>query len=84
MISMEYGREELDDLADDLNQDEMELVLRFMRRIHKGREDYGELDISSDRRDWRKERREELLDLVAYDLIDEIAEERRKASRGRR
>jgi len=39
---------------------------RVLERMEKGEREYGPLDITADRRDWRLESIEELLDLCVY------------------
>jgi hypothetical protein len=59
-------RRDLDHTLDALNEDEARVVLTFAKRIRAGRDAYGPLDLTTDRRDFRKEAGEEALDLAAY------------------
>ena len=77
-----YPVEELCDIAEQLGDDEVEVLLSIARRVLRGREQYGELDIDSDDRDWRQEGQEERLDLIVYDAIQHVKDSRRP-SRGR-
>ena len=43
------------------------------RRLLAGQRTYGCLDLASDRRDWRKERADELADALVYGAIGELA-----------
>ena len=79
-----YPVEELCDIAEQLGDDEVEVLLSIARRVLRGREQYGELDIDSDDRDWRQERSEELFDALVYTAIDDIKDRRRRPARGRR
>jgi hypothetical protein len=44
----------------------------ILSRVEKGREEHGDLDIASDRRDFKNEEQQEHADLVVYRAIDEI------------
>lgn len=44
---------------------------RLLGRLELGLR-YGELDLGADRRDWRRERFEERLDALVYDVFDEL------------
>ncbi len=49
-----------------LGVDEERVLKRLYERLLLGRERYGELVFGIDRRDWRKEAMEEVLDLAIY------------------
>jgi hypothetical protein len=49
-----------------LGHDEQRVALRFLDRLAMGRQAYGELDLATDRRDFREEALQEALDLAAY------------------
>lgn len=53
--------------------DEIRVLDALLLRLELGRERYGHLGLGRDRRDWAKERREELLDAIVYELADELA-----------
>jgi hypothetical protein len=57
------------------SRDELRIVERVLARLEIGRQRYGLLDLSADRRDWRRERFEERLDALVYDVAGELAEE---------
>lgn len=57
--------------------DEVRVIDAILIRLELGRERYGLLDVSRVR-DWRKERREELLDVIVYDVARELADEDRE------
>lgn len=79
-----FGVERLTEIAECLGQDELEVLIEIAERIAKGgREQYGELDIDNDSRDFGEEAAEEAQDLLVYLAADKIRN-RRKASRGRR
>ena len=61
-----------------LNADELAVVAAVVRRLRRGRETYGPLDVAGDSRCWRRERVEELEDALVYSLIDEVARGRRE------
>ncbi len=69
---------ELLEVVSELGDDERRVLLVLARRLLAGQGTYGRLDIATDRRDWRKERAEELSDLLVYDAIAEIAAETRR------
>lgn len=52
-----------------LGVDEERVLSRLRARLELGRERYGELVFGIDRRDWRKEAMEEVLDLAIYSAI---------------
>lgn len=58
------------------SHDELRLVDRVLQRLELGRSLYGPLDVSKPR-DWRKERFEERLDALVYDVAGELALEDR-------
>jgi hypothetical protein len=57
-----------------LGRDERRVLLVLAKRLHAGQEAYGRLDVASDRRDWRRERAEELADALVYGAIAEVAD----------
>lgn len=59
-------RLELNSLAGRMGDDELRVLVTLARRLAMGREQYGELRIDRDRRDWTKEASEEALDLSVY------------------
>lgn len=52
--------------------DELRVIDALLVRLELGRERYGLLDLERDRRDWFKERREELLDAMVYDVAEQL------------
>ena len=56
-------------LAAAMEPDARAVLAAIARRLAKGREQYGDLSIDNDPRDWNEEAREELLDLVVYQEI---------------
>jgi hypothetical protein len=56
------------------NLDELRIVDHVLQRLELGRERYGHLDLSRPR-NWRKERFEERLDALVYDVAEELAAE---------
>lgn len=53
-------------ILDDLGDDEVRVLLAIARRLAMGRRQYGELALETDRRDWRRETSEEVLDACVY------------------
>ena len=61
------------DVVAELGPDERRVLLVLARRLRAGQAAYGRLDVAHDRRDWRKERAEELADALVYGAIGEVA-----------
>jgi hypothetical protein len=57
---------ELADVAAQLAHDELEVLLLLARRVRRGRARYGRLDVYRDRRNFRCETLEELVDGLFY------------------
>lgn len=55
-----------------LNVDEHRVIERIVRRLVLGLDRYGPLDLNGDKRNWRKEKHEELLDMLVYGAIMEL------------
>lgn len=53
-------------------RDERRILERILGRLELGRDKYGPLDLSKPR-DWRRERFEERLDALVYDVAEELA-----------
>ncbi|HSY24911.1 MAG TPA: hypothetical protein VK841_22455 [Polyangiaceae bacterium] len=58
--------DELLDAIADLAEDERRVLLAIAKRLSHGARLYGKLDVEGDRRDWRAEGAEELLDGCVY------------------
>lgn len=58
------------------SHDELRVLDRVLQRLELGRERYGLLDLRVPR-DWDRERGEELLDAVIYDVMGDLAAEDR-------
>lgn len=54
--------------------DELRVLNGILRRLELGRARYGFLDLRKDRRDFRRERNEEIADWVVYDACAEISD----------
>ncbi len=55
------------------NDDELEVLLHVARRLMGvGRDTYGPLDLSTDGRDWRAQRQEEVWDALVYTAIEDV------------
>lgn len=63
--------------------DELRVIERVLGRLEVGRARYGELDLSKPR-DWRRERCEERLDALVYDVCEELALEDQAAGKASR
>lgn len=55
-----------------LGPDELRVMLLLGRRLLAGQIQYGKLNIATDARDWRKERAEEVSDLLMYSAFEEL------------
>jgi hypothetical protein len=53
------------------SNDELRVIDRVLARLELGRERYGLLDLARPR-DWRRERAEERLDALVYDVCEEL------------
>ena len=58
--------------------DEQRVIDRVLARLELGRRRYGPLNLAGDRRNWRRERFEERLDALVYDVCAELADEERE------
>lgn len=56
----------LDALNDDERQVVLDVAIGLAERMRTGRERYAPLDLATDKRDWVREAREEMLDGAAY------------------
>jgi hypothetical protein len=65
-------RERLLAAVADLGSDELEAVALVAERLVAGAGHYGRLDLATDRRDFRHEASEELLDGIAYAAMDAL------------
>lgn len=61
----------------DASEDELRVLLVLAERLNAGRVAYGRLNVGTDPRDWKLERRLELYDAMLYTVIAEMADERR-------
>ena len=57
---------ELLDLLSRLGPDERAVITYIARRLVQGEKAYGPLDLKRDRRNWKREASEELLDACVY------------------
>ena len=56
----------------ELNRDELAVVAEVCRRMARGRQQYGALDLARDERDFAGEARAEVYDLLAYVAMDSL------------
>lgn len=68
---------ELDEACAELGDDEIRTLVCLARRLREGQRCYGKLDLAHDRRDFRKERSEEIQDLLVYSAFVELQREGR-------
>ncbi len=59
-------------LIDSMGDDEIRVLLVLARRLKAGQDCYGKLDLENDKRDFRKERGEEVADLLVYSAFLEL------------
>lgn len=76
-------RRELAELQELASYDELRVLRVIVRRLHAGRQVYGYLDLARDRRDWKRERAEEYVDLAIYDACDELDRAAKRPTRRR-
>ena len=53
-----------------LGPDELRVLEHLADRLREGRRRYGELHLATDPRDWRRERAEEVEDLLIYSAFE--------------
>jgi hypothetical protein len=56
-----------------LGDNEIRVVSWLARRLLVGQRRYGRVDLAGDRRDWRRERAEEIADLLVYSGFEELS-----------
>lgn len=56
-----------------LGPDERRVVARIVDRLLEGQQQYGELNLAMDKRDWHEEGAQELADYLVYSAAREIA-----------
>lgn len=56
-----------------LGLQEKRVLHLLAQRLLKGQQQYGQLDLRTDKRDWKREKSEELADAMIYDAIEEVA-----------
>jgi hypothetical protein len=61
------------ELSIDATPDELRVLVALAERLKAGRVAYGPLVVATDRRDWDREMRDELLDAIVYGTIGEMA-----------
>lgn len=69
-----YAERALLDATARLNVDEHEVIVRVAQRLELGRQRYASLNLATDKRNWRKEQHEELLDMLVYSAARELTE----------
>ena len=66
----EGARKELESLLEKLGPDEVRVLVRVARRLEFGRTRYGDMELKADKRNFKKEATEELLDWLVYTESD--------------
>jgi hypothetical protein len=59
-------------LADLLGDDECRVLVYLAERLAEGARHYGRMDLANDRRDFARERAEELADALVYTAMGEV------------
>lgn len=67
------------EMTRDMEPDALEVLHGIASRLVAGREQYGDLALAQDKRDWTKEEQEELFDAVVYRRMRAIVAERKEA-----
>ncbi len=70
---------DLDVACAELGDDELRVLAYLAARLLAGQHAYGRLDLANDSRDWRRERGEEIADLLVYSAFAELIAARRGA-----
>jgi hypothetical protein len=60
-------------LVRNLGPEEKVVLLEVAKRLKMGQENYGRFDLKKDRRNWRREMTEELLDAIVYGTVGLMA-----------
>jgi hypothetical protein len=71
---------ELHELLQDLGDDELRTLVWLARRLRDGQRQYGRIDLAHDVRDFRRERSEEVGDLLVYSAFAELAAMAKRAT----
>lgn len=77
------ARKELEVLLTSLGPDEVRILVRVARRLEFGRLRYGDMNLKKDKRNFKKEATEEILDWLVY-TESELEREHQLKSRRRR
>jgi hypothetical protein len=70
--SLEQLLSELGDLASEMSEDELRVLLLIAKRLDTGRQTYGELCFEGDNRNFVREALEEVADAFVYLACDEL------------
>lgn len=60
-------RAQIEGMLPAMSLDELRVLREICTRVNGARESYGPLELSTDRRDWRRERANELFDAMFYE-----------------
>lgn len=74
-MNRDFVRDRLIDELAFLEVDELRTLLYLAKRLTMGQRQYGPLSLAEDKRDWRKERRDELADAVIYTAFEALKEQ---------
>ena len=74
-MSREDSEAALDEACAKLGDDEIRTLVYIAERLLEGQWTYGRLDLASDGRDWKKERAQELADLLVYTAFEALKQE---------
>jgi hypothetical protein len=71
-MSRESYEQMIDATCAELGTDEIRTLAYLARRLLQGQRAYGKLDLATDPRDWKRERADELADLLVYTAFEAL------------
>ena len=75
-VEREALERQLDSACAELGDDEIRTLVVLARRLLEGQRAYGRIDLTNDTRDFRRERSEEIQDLLVYSAFETLRAER--------
>jgi hypothetical protein len=72
MRTREQEEREFFGRVSELGDDELRVIALLAERLLAGQRQYGRLSLAEDPRDWRKERDEEIADLLMYSAFETL------------
>lgn len=74
-MNRESHEQSLDATCAELGDDEIRTVAYLARRLLEGQRVYGKINLANDPRDWKRERAEEVADLLVYTAFEALKKE---------